>query len=175
MSISIPRTWKTCRNPDILRVFNEVCTEARNLGYVFKEPVLYIIKSTSSWGRCKFNCETNESAIALNEVFLKNPEACRNTMVHEIAHSIAIGDHHGDKWRAAGNNIGKKWNIDVQRTNNYESLGVESIRKQADLNKYVLKCRKCGHEYYHARMCDSVRNPSAYRCGCCKGDIYRVK
>jgi len=172
--LNLPRTWKKCTNSELLELYKEICDEATRLGYSFKEPKLYMFKSTKSWGRCHYNTETNESAIALNYVFEDKPEAARNTLIHEIAHSCAVGDHHGERWERAGNNIGKKWGIKVTRLNNYEDLGVQSISK---LGKYIVKCKKCGHEYYHARMCGVVEHPEFYNCGCsgCHGELKRIK
>lgn len=167
--MSIASTWKPCKDQGLLKVYEEVCQEARNLGYIFTTPTLYLIKSSRCWGKCHYEVNPKKEYIALNEVFLQKPELSRNTLIHELAHALTVGDHHGNKWRTAGNKIGAKWNINVERTNEYEGVSLHSN------DKYLIKCPKCGTEYPRSRMSDLVKHPSDYRCGHCNTTLVRVK
>ena len=53
MSITLPRTWKLCKDEKINKIYDEVYEEARSLGLLSKhhhKRPLYINKSVRFWG-----------------------------------------------------------------------------------------------------------------------------
>lgn len=179
MPITLPRTWKECTHQQFIDIYNEVYAEAQNLGLLGKHKKkhpLYIHSSVRNWGLCRYHyegCEQYDSAICINDkiVVAKSLDVARKVIVHEVAHIAEPGAHHSIAWQRAGNKIGKKWGITVQRTDSYEGL---QLRMDEDA-KYILECTKCGHQYKHMRMTKSIRYPNNYRCGHCSGSLKRIK
>lgn len=66
----------------------------------------------------------------------KNHEDVVDTILHEIAHALTPGDHHGDKWKAACNQVGAK----PQRC--YD-VNVVVMPK----GRFVATCGGCGEEF----------------------------
>lgn len=172
MSISnVPRTWHQCGNEEILKIYKEVINEAERLGYNTKSPALFMYKSTCRWGTCRTVRGT--SYIGLNEVFLNDPEKSRDTLIHELAHSLVPKDGHGSKWHSIGDNIGKKWSIEMSRCSSDEEIGLEMPKKETD--KYTIECPKCKMQWHYMRMTKVVKAPETYRCGRCNQKLVRVK
>ena len=179
MLLSLPNTWKPCKDQTINKIYDEVYEEARSLGLLSahheKHP-LYIHKSVTSWGRCrwkKVGVGDYDCAVCLNEkiILAKSYETARKVLVHEIAHIATPGKHHSNDWYHAGNRIGHKWNITVQRTDSYE--GIE-LRGEEEA-KYILECPKCHTQWKYNRMCKTVEQYSKYGCGKCHEALIRVK
>ena len=179
MPIAIPNTWKLCQDKKLNKIYDEVYEEANRLGFLknlhHKRP-LYIRKSIRSWGLCKSHRVINDiydSVICLNEVVAsqKEYETARKIIVHEIAHAATPKDHHGNNWHRIGDLIGAKWNIKVERTDNYEGMNLKSD----DNIKYIVECPKCHVQWKYNRMCKTVEKFDKYRCGKCKETLIRIK
>lgn len=179
MLLSLPKTWKLCNDKTINKIYDEVYEEARSLGLLsshYKKHPLYIHKSVRSWGQCRWRkIDTNEydCAVCLNEkiVLAKSYDVARKVLVHEVAHIAAPGEHHGNVWYYAGNRLGKKWNIDVHRTDNYDGLEL----RMDDEAKYIVECPKCHTQWKYNRMCKTVERYNRYRCCQCNEYLIRVK
>ena len=177
MYLSLPNTWKLCKDAKINKIYDEVYEEARSLGLLSshheKHP-LYIKKSVRTWGQCRWhriNPNKYDCAVCLNEkiVLAKSYDAARKVLVHEVAHIAAPGKHHSDDWYCAGNRLGHKWNITVHRTDDYEGI---DIREDA---KYIIECPKCHKQWKYNRIGKVVKTPGRYLCNECKQTLVRVK
>lgn len=166
-----PRTWHQCNSEKILEIYKEVLNEAERLGYNTKSPALFTYKSSRNWGTCR--TVRGISYIGLNEVFKQDPEKCRSVLVHELAHALSPQDHHGNKWRSIGDNIGSKWGIKMSRCGSSEEFGLEMPMKETD--KYTIECPKCKMQWHYMRMTKVVKAPETYRCGRCNQKLMRVK
>lgn len=179
MSLSLPNTWKPCKDEQMVKIYDEVYEEAKSLGLLtkhHKKQPLYVKKSVRSWGQCRWRKmldNTYDCAICLNEkiILAKSYDAARHVLVHEIAHIATPAEHHSSIWRRAGNMIGKKWNITVDRTGQYE--GIE-LKDKAEA-KYIVECPKCHNQWKYNRMCKTVEKPHLYRCAKCQEDLVRIK
>ena len=179
MPITIPNTWKLCKDEKINKIYDEVYEEARSLGLLSKHShkrPLYMNKSVKFWGLCRSRKETLDTydcAVCLNEkiILAKSYDAARKVLVHEIAHIAAPRDHHGYTWFSAGNRIGSKWGITVHRTDSYEGL---ELRSDEDM-KYIVECPKCHTQWKYSRMCKTVERYNRYKCTKCNEYLIRVK
>ncbi len=179
MLLSLPNTWKLCKDAAINKIYDEVYEEARSLGLLssHREKLpLYIHKSVRTWGLCKWhrvNIGLYDCAVCLNEkiILAKSYDAARKVLVHEIAHIAAPGKHHNDEWYYAGNRIGKKWGITVHRTDSYEGVELQGEEEA----RYIVECPKCHTQWKYNRMCKTVEKYNKYRCGKCKEYLIRVK
>ena len=179
MSITLPNTWKLCKDEKINQIYDEVYEEARSLGLLSKHDhkrPLYMNKSVRFWGLCRCRREkpnVYDCVVSLNEkiILAKSYDVARKVLVHEVAHIAAPGKHHNDDWYLAGNRIGRKWNISVHRTDDYEDIEL----KGEDEVKYILECPKCHTQWKYSRMCKTVERYDKYRCATCKECLIRVK
>lgn len=55
-------------------------------------------------GQCRYGSRTITLSAPL--VIRNSESVVRNTILHEIAHALVPGDHHGDRWRAKALEIG---------------------------------------------------------------------
>lgn len=179
MSLTLPNTWKLCKDERLNKIYDEVYEEALKLGLLsrlsHKRP-LYIHKSVRYWGLCRTRHVMNDvydSAVCINDKILlaKKYDVARKVLVHEIAHMAEPMKHHGDDWYYAGNRLGRKWNITVHRTDSYE--GIE-LRDEEEA-KYIVECPECHTQWKRDRMCKLVERPERYRCAKCKKDLVRIK
>lgn len=179
MSLSLPSTWKPCKDEKFNTIYDEVYEEAYNLGLLknlhHKRP-LYIHKSVRYWGLCKSKRiidNTFDSAICINDkiILAKRYDVARQVIVHEIAHAATPLDHHGSKWKNAGNKIGSKWHIDVRRCDSYDGLKL----KDEEAAKYIVECPKCHTQWKYNRMCKTVEKYDRYICQSCNERLIRIK
>lgn len=172
----VPRTWHLNTNPEIKKIYEEVYQEALSKGYLNSNyhPPLYVFKSTTRWGTCRQKVSGREYTIGLNEVLLENPESARATLIHEFAHAASDPyEHHGVHWKHVGDTIGRKWNVRVQRCDSEESKGVTMPSRQKPA-AYIVKCKKCNHQWNYQRNCKVVQYVSTYLCPYCKTNTLTV-
>lgn len=101
-------------------------------------------------------CIPSEKIIALSRplVLLNSVEQVRDTILHEIAHALTPGDHHGAKWKAMCRRIGAKpercFKPDQVETPalapTYYEIGCPTCdwwapRRQLTVSRHL--CRKC--------------------------------
>lgn len=179
MPVTLPKTWKLCKDETINKIYDEVYEEARSLGLLSKHDhkrPLYMHKSVCTWGLCRWRKEAidrYDCAVCLNEkiILAKSYDAARKVLVHEVAHIAAPGKHHSDDWYYAGNRLGKKWNISVRRTDDYEGIEL----KGGSEAKYIVECPKCHTQWKYNRMCKTVERYDKYKCCACNEYLIRVK
>lgn len=98
-------------------------------------------------------CRYYDKTITLSKsITLMNSESVENTILHEIAHALTPGHHHGPVWRAKAIEIG----CDGKRC--------YSTEISTPAAKYVAECPKCKH--VHTRYKATNKRGS---CGSCSG------
>lgn len=123
--------------------------ELKQNGWVFK-----FDQAKRRFGQCDYRNKT----ISLSEpLTLLNPKSQINdTILHEIAHALTPGAHHGARWKSKAAEIG----ADPSRC--YDSSVVQPEAK------YIGVCPN-GHEHTAMRMTRGMRTTST-ACGiCCNG------
>ena len=179
MALTLPNTWKLCKDKQLNKIYDEVYEEALKLGLLSRlscRRPLYINKSVRYWGLCKTSRVTSDvfdSAICINDKILlaKKYDVARKVIVHEVAHMAEPMKHHGNDWYYTGNRLGQKWGITVRRTDSYEGL---ELRGEEEA-KYIVECPKCHHQWKYNRMCKTVERYNRYRCTACNEYLIRVK
>lgn len=88
-------------------------------------------------------------------------DGVRNVIAHEVLHTCKGCSNHGMLWKRYAELLGKAIGQEIKRTG--ESEAAENMRKNAP---YVLRCNKCGREFYRMRRSKLVEHPERYRCVC---------
>lgn len=166
-----PRTWKSCNVAEAGRLFEDVLLEATKLGYEdCCEHNLSVFQSPTKFGTCisyPNGKNAYSSIVGVNESILSDRQLLLSVLVHEVAHSIYPKDHHGQKWRTAGNRIGKRFGIDVSTT-------LDNQIPSPDF-RYTIQCPKCHKTWGFQRLCQTVKFPELYQCRDCGESLVRIK
>ena len=101
-------------------------------------------------------------------------QAVKDTIVHELLHTIPGCFKHTGKWKQYANTINRLLpQYKIKRGSSYEEKGLEDLRPKPQC-RYILKCLRCGSEIGRQRMSASVEHPEHYRCKC-GGRLTRIK
>jgi len=101
-------------------------------------------------------------------------QAVKDTIVHELLHTIPGCFKHTGKWKQYANTINRLLpQYKIKRGSSYEEKGLEYLRPKPQC-RYILKCLRCGSEIGRQRMSAAVEHPEHYRCKC-GGRLTRIK
>lgn len=153
--------------------FSRLLTEKR------VNPRLAFIKSTVSFGRC---CRTRKVGsvfftIKVNELFFSPGmntewEILRNTLVHEIVHTIPECFNHGAAFQAWGARLNNEYGLNISTKEGYEN-SKKFEHAQFATTKNVLVCPVCGEFFLYAKTTQGVRwtaqGTKVWSCDCQKG------
>lgn len=163
---------------NLYAVYNDCLNEVKAAGIVAGNIVDVTINTRAKrrWGRC--TKENGFYKIEISDRLLQDDvdiKATKNTMAHEILHTVNNCMNHGAEWQAVADKMNRKYPdiYNIKRTTSAEEKGLESVpaRYRNDSAKYVLECVKCGHRNVYKRASKAVKNPNGFRCGICKGEL----
>ncbi len=170
-----------------------VVRQVRDLGLIFIariNPHVYInTRAKCRFGACRKDYKTGKYIIELAEAMLTAPqEKIRQTLMHEVLHTIRGCHSHGAKWQRCADIVNKTYGYNIKRASTPEENGVtdasfmEYHRKREYLNsdqaaedsKYLVVCTSCGAKFPRVKMCKIVEKPQMYRCRC-GGKLERIR
>ena len=158
---------------ELRTVFEQVINELEPIFFFFlyiKYQVIFNSCAIKRYGQCKrINDKLFE--ISINKTFT---EVCdikdvKNTIVHEILHSLPNGMTHKGAWARYANQVNYKLpHYHITRTNSYE--GYAEAKPDA---KYVMYCPDCGREWKRYKKTEMIANilkgnSRKYHCPDCK-------
>lgn len=150
---------------DIIADFREAGIEVGSISHICVNARL-----RRAWGqccRCRTDMGTEYFYIEISTMTL-NSERLRDVVAHEILHTVSGCFNHGVEFLAlAGLMKSHGYQIDVADSAPEMGMDAESIYK------YIVRCEN-GHNFYRHRMCDLVKTPCRYRCGC-GANLKRIK
>lgn len=136
-------------------------------------------RSKRRWGQCKRTpngFEINISERLLNDDL--DDWALKNTVAHELLHTIEGGNSHKGAWKMAAEKMNSLLGYNIKRCTSADEKGVESVPTiyRSKAPKYIIKCGNCGLEYKYYKDCKMINNfinrPSyvkkVCRCSKCK-------
>lgn len=133
-------------------------------------------RAKKRWGQCK-RMKNGTYSINISSSLMQDNvkiEAVKNTMAHEILHTVRGCMNHGPAWQAVADRMNKAYPdiYNIKRTTSPEEKGLESVgRVRNEEYKCMLVCQKCGSKYYYKRESKAVKNYQNYRCGSCHGKL----
>jgi predicted SprT family Zn-dependent metalloprotease len=166
---------------ELRKTFDEVVAELipifpeiKNINYL----VIFNTRAIKRYGQCKRK-GSNYFEININKAFAKHCkiEDVKNTIVHEILHSLPNGMTHKGKWLMYANKINTLLpHYRITRTNSYEGYA-----DTKPTPKYIVSCPHCeGAEWDYYRTSEVVKNllgknTRGYHCPRCKRQDLQIK
>lgn len=149
---------------------SEAATLARNLitAHGFPHVKFAFNRRKNALGVCRYSAATRQAvSIELSEHWVPHlsESEVRDTILHEIAHAMTPGAHHGPEWKAAARKVG----ANPKRTAEDVPQDVQQ-RIVALSAKYRASCTKCDNVIYFNRMGKKWKQ-GAYVCGRCRGKL----
>ena len=160
---------------DLNKLYKESLEEVCNAGIEPGNIVCVRVNNRAKhvWGYCKK--KNGQYTIEISARILQDniaDIAIKQTIIHEILHTIKNGMEHKGAWEEAAKIINAKYPIyHVSRCTSADTFGIIDCPEN---HRYNVICQDCGHIYTYDRWCKVVENPSGYRCGYCNG-MLKVK
>ena len=141
------------------------------------DPKIRISRAQRKWGSCKLSKKPGDHRfhISISENCFKEPDYVnfiRNTMAHELIHTVEGCFNHGAGFKAYGK-IAEKLGYEI--TVSSKSAVEKSDEEKFNEAKHVLKCTECGQMYYRLRFPKARGYINKIRCGRCRGRLIKVK
>ena len=96
-------------------------------------------------------------------------QIAKNTIIHELLHTVPGCFTHKSKWKIYSEYINRKLpNYCVKRAMKGDELGIE-IKRKEPIYRYTLVCTNCGVEIKYQKKTKVIRDYKKYRCGKCGG------
>jgi len=174
---------------DLVLYGKECMNELDKINIPYSKKVYFTTNSRAKrrWGRCEKHRDCYE--IQINSLLLDERNSLnglKNTIIHELLHTISGCMNHGDKWQNFAEKVNHVYKYGISRCNSYEEKGIcneviDEINRETSLKlekqpTYIIRCEKCGHEYVRHKLTKSITNTSGYRCGVpgCNGHLVRI-
>lgn len=178
---------------DLQRYANECIKDMKAIG--IEVPVIEEFKvnkrAKSRYGQCSYNRKTKAYVIEICDDLLDeecNVMALRETIFHEIIHTLPNCMNHGAEFKKYADMINKAYLTNITRCSTAEEkYGYTYAKKVAERNKttkpvkpriqYELYCEHCNKiraAGMYKNMPKWYRHPENYQCGICGGNLERV-
>lgn len=172
-------------NNEVQAIFNEAISMCSAAGYKPQKlyPICKINSRKKAYGVCKeqrnrYTKEVVSTEIGVSKYFVAkaNKQQMLQTLIHECLHSaVGANEHHCGEWAVAANKVSRLYGLDITRTSNYKDEQGNGILSNEQNAKYILKCPKCGKEFYYNRASKAVKHPENFFHPSCKVDLIRIK
>lgn len=134
-------------------------------------------RAKNRWGQCK-RCLPGIFDISISARLLQDSvsdQAVKNTIMHELLHTVKGCYGHKGKWKDLALTVNRLLpQYTIKRTTSAEEKGLESIRKKRT-NRYAVKCEHCGKEFCREKISKLIQHPEKFRCGICGNSLIRVR
>lgn len=164
---------------DLQKIFNECLKECRTLGIQYGNIVEVTVNTRAKkrWGQ---TCRRLDGFhINISSVLLRDDvsdEAAKDTIMHEILHTVDGCFDHKAKWQAMADKVNKAYGYKVKRCTSVWEKGIDSSLMETTHHKeYVFKCEKCGAKVIRHRKSNFTEHPNWYFHEGCSGHFIKVK
>lgn len=168
------------KNEIVQSIFVKVKSDLIRLGIPVSEsicPVVKISKAKRQWGSCKMSKKQNDYryCISISYSCFDEPnyvEFIKNTMAHELIHTIDGCFNHGTKFKYYSlvvSNIG--YTVVTKSESSIEKTPDEKFNGA----KHILKCTVCSQLYYRYRFPKDKNYINRIVCGKCRGKLIKIK
>ena len=108
------------------------------------------------------------------------PEGVRNTIMHELIHSLQGCMNHGNKWQTIAKLVNNTLHYNVTTTSYYEKYQkYYNAHSNKSTTKYTLTCATCNHKWNYkkrTKLITKIQNNQAYvvMCPYCGGAEFHL-
>lgn len=133
-------------------------------------------RAKTRWGLCRKlpdgSFEIEISAMLLQDSV--SDRAAKETIIHELLHTVAGCNGHTGKWKLLAALVNQKLPMyQIKRTTSAEEKGMQNVRKTQSY-RYLLRCSSCGKNIQRQKKSAVVEHPERYRCTC-GGRLIRIR
>jgi len=163
---------------DLLKYVDECKLELKSIGIKYGNVKDFTVntRAKSRLGSCK-KIGFNTFEISISKFLLEDnidTQVLKNTIVHELLHTVKGCFSHKHKWKLLAQTVNEKLpEYTITRTTDFKKIGIENQLKEP-VFKYILKCENCGLEIKRQRLSKAVQNYEKYRCVKCGGKLKRI-
>ena len=132
-------------------------------------------RSKNRWGLCKH--EPDGHIIEISNRLLTdevNEVALKNTIIHEILHTVEGTKGHKGLWKELAEKVNKELGYNIKRTTSSEEKGLSAPIEKINF-PYIISCPHCGWKEGYQRNTKVIQFTEKYRCGKCKTKLIRIK
>ena len=176
-------------NEKMYELFNDAMENLGFDGYTLPDglnPVPGLNRRKKAYGLCSRKWNKAEQrfdyTVSFSKYFIMGctEKQFMTVAYHELIHAIAgFSCGHTGMWKEIANDIGKKYNLDITRTNYFtDNDGKEVVQANSIATnrvEYVLRCKKCGKLIVRHRMGKVIQFPELYRHEMDNGELERIK
>ncbi len=134
-------------------------------------------RAKARWGLCKC-LKGGGFVISIAQILLEDDvadQALKDTIVHELLHTVPGCLDHKGKWKMYAELVNRKLpQYTIKRTASREEKGIAE-RQVAPIYHYAVKCNGCGTVFQRERESKLIKHPEQFRCGLCHGRLIRCK
>lgn len=128
-------------------------------------------RAKKRWGCCRRNSR-GEFEIEISSVLLLDDrvseKACKETIIHEILHTVQDGNGHTGKWKEFAERMNLKYGYNIKRVTSGSEKGVEEYHSAYRLSyKYMFKCKYCGDSIFRKKNSKFTHYYRNYYCRSC--------
>jgi len=148
--------------------------DLRSIGIVTGADVEWSVNTRAKccWGQCE-TLGKGRYRISIAACLLEDDvadQAAKDTIVHELLHTVEGGHGHTGEWKRLARLVNIRLpSYTVTRVTAAERKGIDRPPP-----RYELQCTRCGKTAGRERMSDVVRFPNRYRCSC-GGSLRRIR
>lgn len=163
---------------DLLKLAAECKTELGSIGIRCGTVRNWSVntRAKKQWGSCK-TVSPGVFDISIAAALLDDQmddRAAKDTIMHELLHTVPGCSGHRGKWRVLAETVNERLGYQIKRTASPAEKGVPEVKKTPNA-RYILRCSGCGAAFCRERMSSAVKHPGRYRCGLCGGRLKRVQ
>lgn len=131
-------------------------------------------RAKKRWGCCK-NLPDGSFEISISKRLLSDDvqnDAAKNTVIHELLHTVKGCTGHTGKWKQLACSVKEKLGYDIKRTSSCAEKGI--AESDPPKRKYLLICQGCKGEIWRQRASSLITHPERYRCAVCGQVLVRA-
>lgn len=168
------------KNQVIQNIFADVKADFKSLEIPVSEdinPYIKFSKAKRLWGSCKVSNIKGDYKyhISISEICFKEPnfmEFIKNTLAHELIHTIFGCFNHGERFKYYSNILEiAGYKVKTVAKSSLMKSDEEKIQEA----KHILRCIECGEMYYRFRFSKEKGYINKIRCGKCRGRLEKIK
>lgn len=150
----------------LLKVKSEIEQLSIQVGKI--KPSVKLTSNKTLLGTCNKIKDGNYDFEIRITKYIANEQALKNTIAHEVLHTVEGCFNHGKKWKAMAEKVNSKYGYNITR------LG--DISETTGTPKYLVVCKNCGMKYRYFKKGKVIKlleskSRDKVRCGKCKGEL----